>query len=161
LKFDHVGIPTTESFPGEIPLPPDIEIARVADEAAVMELTPLFDGPAVAEHVRTFLADDRHHLLVAREGGSPVGFVTGVEMTHPDKGTEMFLYELAVGDAYQRRGIGRALVEALAALGRDRGCYGMWVLTDRPNTAAVATYLSAGGADAGDQVMIDWSFSQE
>jgi ribosomal protein S18 acetylase RimI-like enzyme len=128
------------------------------DDAAVMELSPLFDHPAVSEHVARFLDDDRHHLLVAREADTPVGFVTGVEMTHPDKGTEMFLYELAVGDEWQRRGIGRALVDALAALARERGCYGMWVLTDRPNIAAVATYTSAGGDDAGDQVMFDWTF---
>jgi hypothetical protein len=33
----------------------------------------------------------------------------------------------------------------------------MWVLTDRPNEAAVATYLAAGAADEGDQVMFGWS----
>jgi ribosomal protein S18 acetylase RimI-like enzyme len=44
--------------------------------------------------------------------------VTGVEMTHPDKGTEMFLYELGVADEHQGRGIGRALVSALADLAR-------------------------------------------
>ena len=40
-----------------------------------------------------------------------MGFVSGVEVTHPDKGTEMFLYELAVDEPFRRRGIGRALVE--------------------------------------------------
>ena len=45
--------------------------------------------------------------------------VTGVETTHPDKGTEMFLYELAVDEAARDRGVGRALVAALADLARD------------------------------------------
>jgi hypothetical protein len=35
---------------------------------------------------------------VAYDGERPVGMVTGVETTHPDKGTEMFLYELAVDE---------------------------------------------------------------
>jgi len=83
--------------------------------------------------------------------------VTGVEVTHPDKGTEMFLYELAVGEPWQRQGIGRSLVEALVDLARERGCYGMWVLTDEDNEAAVATYTSAGGARR-TQVMLDWEW---
>jgi ribosomal protein S18 acetylase RimI-like enzyme len=104
------------------------------------------------------LQDDRHHLLVAREGDDLVGFVSGVEMTHPDKGTEMFLYELAVDDDWQRQGIGVALVNALADLARDRDCYGMWVLTDDDNDAALATYTSAGGSRS-NQVMLDWEWS--
>ena len=68
-----------------------------------------------------------HHLLIAYEDEQAVGFVSGVEVTHPDKGTEMFLYELAVDEPFRRRGIGRALVERLAALAREAGCYGMWV----------------------------------
>ena len=100
----------------------------------------LFDAPPVDDAVESFLTDDRHHLFVAYEDELPVGFVSGVELTHPDKGTEMFLYELAVDEAHQRHGIGRALVRRLAAHARDRGCYGMFVLTDDDNAAALATY---------------------
>ena len=70
------------------------------------------------EATAAFLADERHHLLVAYDGPRPVGFVSGVEVTHPDKGTEMFLYELAVDEPYRRRGIGRDLVEQLATVAR-------------------------------------------
>ena len=85
--------------------------------------------------------------------------MSGVETTHPDKGTEMFLYELAVREPSQRRGIGKALVAALASLARERGCYGMFVLTDADNAAALATYRSAGAAAPSDHVMLDWNFS--
>ncbi|MET8943917.1 GNAT family N-acetyltransferase [Streptomyces sp. NPDC004542] len=43
-----------------------------------------------------------------------------------------------VAEPYRRRGIGRAPVGRLAALGRERGCYGMWVLTDAGNDVALA-----------------------
>jgi ribosomal protein S18 acetylase RimI-like enzyme len=137
-----------------------VEIARltIGDEAVVAAMSHLFDGPAVEEHTRRFLRDDRHHLLIARDGDAIAGFVSGVEMTHPDKGTEMFLYELAVDDRWQRRGVGRSLVTALRELAHERGCYGMWVLTDDDNVAALATYTSAGGARS-DQVMLDWEWS--
>ncbi len=43
-----------------------------------------------------FLAQPGHHLGIAYVDGSPAGFISGVELTHADKGTEMFLNELAV-----------------------------------------------------------------
>jgi ribosomal protein S18 acetylase RimI-like enzyme len=86
--------------------------------------------------------------------------VTGVEMTHPDKGTEMFLYELGVDESFRGRGVGKALVAALADLARDRGCYGMWVITDEDNAAALATYSRAGGTPERDQVVLVWTFDQ-
>jgi ribosomal protein S18 acetylase RimI-like enzyme len=128
------------------------------DADLVVAAQHLFDEPARVDATRTFLELPTHHLCIAYEGDVPAGFVSGVETTHPDKGTEMFLYELAVDEAHRRRGIGRALVAALAERAKTRGCYGMWVLTDRDNTAGVRTYESAGGADEGEQLMIGWKF---
>jgi [ribosomal protein S18]-alanine N-acetyltransferase len=88
----------------------------------------------------------------------PVGFVSGVEMTHPDKGTEMFLYELNVRPDHRNRGVGRALVRALADVARTNGCYGMWVLTDSGNAAALAAYRAAGAGPAERSVMLEWRF---
>ncbi len=42
--------------------------------------------------------------------------VSGVELTHPDKGTEMFLYELGVAERFRGRGIGRRPAPAHAHL---------------------------------------------
>jgi ribosomal protein S18 acetylase RimI-like enzyme len=118
----------------------------------------LFDGPPAPVATARFLATATHHLLFAYDGDAPVGFVSGVEETHPDKGTEMFLYELAVDEAARNRGIGRALVRALADIARERGCYGMYVLTDRDNEPALHTYTAAAGTIAGDHVMLEWNF---
>lgn len=136
-----------------------VRIERAADVDAVAAAEPLFDGSIKAEAVERFLADPAHHLLVALEGERAVGFVSGVEVTHPDKGTEMFLYELAVDEGARNRGIGRALVCELAELARDRGCYGMWVLTDDGNPAALRAYVAAGGTrESPDAVLFNWTF---
>jgi ribosomal protein S18 acetylase RimI-like enzyme len=86
----------------------------------------------------------------------PVGFVSGVELTHPDKGVEMFLYELAVDEGFRERGIGKALVTALRDLARRRGCYDMWVLTDQDNEAALKTYRTTGADESSEHVMLTW-----
>jgi ribosomal protein S18 acetylase RimI-like enzyme len=84
-----------------------------------------------------------------------------VETTHPDKGTEMFLYELSVAEEFRRRGIGRALVSALADLAIERGCYGMWVGTEPDNDAALATYRAAGAAPPESSVTLTWTFDHD
>lgn len=134
-------------------------IERATTPAQVHEAAPLFDDAVRDDAVRRFLDDPTHHLLLARDDeGQVVGFVSGVETTHPDKGTEMFLYELAVDPSAQRRGHGRALVAALADLSQERGCYGMFVLTDHDNEAGLATYTSAGAEPPTPHVMLSWTF---
>jgi len=134
-------------------------IERATTPEQVRQAAHLFDEPVSDEAATRFLHDPIHHLLLAREGDRVVGFVSGVETTHPDKGTEMFLYELEVEPAARRQGHGRALVEALASLARDRGCYAMWVLTDADNDAALATYTSGGAGPATSHVMLTWDLA--
>jgi ribosomal protein S18 acetylase RimI-like enzyme len=57
-------------------------------------------------------------------------------------------------------GVGAALVQALAALARECGCYGMWVLTDDDNDAALATYRRGGATEESAHVMLTWSWGQ-
>jgi ribosomal-protein-alanine N-acetyltransferase len=138
-----------------------VEIRRLGadDLALVLAAQHLFDGPAQEVATRRFLDAADHHLLLAFEDQQPVGFVSGVEVTHPDKGTEMFLYELGVDAAFRRRGIGRRLVNALAELAATRGCYGMWVgVDDSDNAAAVATYRSAGAEEPEPALIFNWTF---
>ena len=105
----------------------DIEVRRLGpgDEDAVHAARGLFDAPPQPEATQRFLAEPANHLLVAYDADTPVGFVSGVELTHPDKGTEMFLYELGVDEPARGRGVGRRLVQALAAAAREAGCYDM------------------------------------
>ncbi|MFB4424396.1 N-acetyltransferase family protein [Streptomyces sp. QL37] len=126
--------------------------------AEVLAAAHLHDAEPRPAWAARFLAVEGHLMLIAYVDGAPAGFVSGIEMLHPDKGTEMCLYELSVGEAYRRRGIGRALTEALAAEARKRGCYDMWVGVERDNGAALATYRSAGAADDGVFAMLTWEF---
>jgi ribosomal protein S18 acetylase RimI-like enzyme len=134
----------------------DIRALGPGDDEAVVVAQHLFDGPARADATARFLAGAGHHLLVAYDDERPVGFISGVEITHPDKGTEMFLYELGVDEPARRQGIASALIEALATLAREHGCTGMFVFADDDNAPALATYRRAGGRDASQPIMLDW-----
>ena len=139
-----------------------MRIVRLApgDEHIVLAGAGLFDGSPSPAWTTKFLASEGHHLLVAvgDGNGDPVGFISGIETTHPDKGTEMFLYELSVQPEHRNRGIGTSLVTALAELARSRGCYGMWVATEPDNVAALATYRAAGSTPPEPCTILGWTF---
>ncbi|QQQ76978.1 GNAT family N-acetyltransferase [Saccharothrix sp. 6-C] len=135
-----------------------MDIRRITSSAAVMAAGHLFDDVPREDATRAFLADERHHLLIAYVDDEPAGFVSGVETIHPDKGVEMFLYELGVDEAHQRRGIASALIDRLIAVARERGCTGVWTGTEKDNAAALATYRRAGAELDFDTVAVSWGF---
>lgn len=114
------------------------------DAALVLAAGELFDEPPTGEFTERFLRSGGHHLLLALDGDDPVGFVTGVEIAHPDKRVEMNVYELGVHDDRRREGIATRLLAELSELASELGCRGLWVLTEPDNEAALATYRRAG-----------------
>jgi ribosomal protein S18 acetylase RimI-like enzyme len=138
----------------------DIIIRRLGpqDDLLVMQAADLFDNPPVHEWVTQFLRTRTHHISIAYRSGRPLGFVTAVEMTHPDKGAEMFVYELSVAPEDRRQGVAKALMSDLTALAKERGCYDMWVLADQDNVAALSLYESTGATRDGEPVMLTWDW---
>ncbi|HEX5203670.1 GNAT family N-acetyltransferase [Paractinoplanes rhizophilus] len=134
-----------------------MRIERILSSDAVAAAADLFDAPPIPAATERFLAHPGHHLLFAYdESGRAVGMISGVEMIHPDKGTEMFIYELGVAPAARLQGIGARLVAELAAIARRNGCYGMWVGTEVDNDAALATYRRAGATDEAPFRLLNW-----
>ncbi len=71
-----------------------------------MSISYLFDDDARIDATGRFATSPGRHLLVAYENSVAVGFVTGVEMTHADKGTDMFLYEIGVNESARNEAAG-------------------------------------------------------
>jgi ribosomal protein S18 acetylase RimI-like enzyme len=130
------------------PLEPwDLRHLRASDASVVLDAGHLFDHPPTHELVERYLRRDGHHLIMAFVDDQPAGFVSGVEVDHPDKPTEMMLYELGVDEPFRRRGIGRALVTELLALAARQRCTGMWVPVEADDQQALAFYRSVGQAE--------------
>ena len=137
-----------------------MRIERVVDAVTVHRAGELFDSPPLPAPTERFLADPTHHLLFAYDdAGRAVGMISGIETTHPDKGTEMFIYELGVAPPARLQGVATALVTALADIARRRGCYGMWVGTEPDNAAAQATYRRAGANEEAPFVLLSWDLT--
>lgn len=126
------------------------------DDAAVFDrVAPdVFDNDVDARWTAEFLADPRHHLVVALDGATVVGFASGVHYVHPDKPPDLWVNEVGVAPTHQGQGIGRQLMEALLARGHQLGCREAWVLTDYTNAAARRLYASVGGADSPEPTLM-------
>jgi GNAT superfamily N-acetyltransferase len=132
------------------------------DEASVLDRVAagVFDHAIDARWTAEFFADPRHHLAVALDGTQVVGMASAVHYVHPDKPPELWVNEVGVAPTYQRRGIGRELLEALFTHGRALGCGEAWVGTEQANMAARRLYAAAGGEEA-PMVMVMFRLKRE
>ena len=119
------------------------------DDAAVLDRVAedVFDEPVDARWAAEFLGDPRHHLAVAVEGEQVVGFASGVHYVHPDKPPELWVNEVGVAPPHQNQGVGRRLLQALFARGREVGCAKAWVGTEVGNAVARRLYQAVGGIE--------------
>jgi ribosomal protein S18 acetylase RimI-like enzyme len=101
--------------------PEAVHVEVVVSPEVAAEAAALFDDPIDPAATDAFLADAGHHLLIGYVGGRPAGFVTAIELLHPDTPQpEMFLYELGVGSEHRGRGVATALIQRLVQLCRER-----------------------------------------
>jgi aminoglycoside 3-N-acetyltransferase I len=105
--------------------------------------------PLRDEDVADLLRREEFWALVATEDDDVVGGVTAhvLPMTR-NRGTELFLYDLAVRADRQRRGIGRALVGELLALAHLAGIGTAFVPADEEDTHALEFYRAIGGTES-------------
>jgi len=132
----------------------EIKVLGPGDAGVLRNVAPgVFDCPVDEGATREFLNDGRHHIVVAMDRGTVVGFVSCMHYVHPDKPKpELWINEVAVAPTHRRRGIATAILNEAFALGRRLGCDQAWVLTERDNQPALGLYASVGG-ESQEQVM--------
>jgi aminoglycoside 6'-N-acetyltransferase I len=132
------------------------------DGGVLAKVAPdVFDDPIDVGRANEFLADPRHHLVVAVDRGQVVGFVSAVSYLHPDKPRpELWINEIGVAASHRRRGLGKGLLRSLLAVAQGMGCAEAWVLTDRTNTAAMRLYSAIGSTEPTDHVMFTFRLDE-
>jgi ribosomal protein S18 acetylase RimI-like enzyme len=129
------------------------------DAFLAAELDAMFDEGISwdAEQGRRFLAHPDTLLLVARWHGEACGFLTAYRLQRFDRrGAEVLLYEIGVLEPFQRRGVGRALVEEAKRWAVDMGADELWVMTEDDNVPARALYAATGGREESNLTMFDY-----
>ncbi len=122
-----------------------VERLRAGAEARVLTAGHLFDRPPDPAAVADFLGRPDHHFLLASMDGEPAGFALVHELPRIDgPRPKLLLYEIGTARAYRRRGVGRALIEAVKELGRAHHARCVFAIADEENGAALALYASTG-----------------
>lgn len=112
--------------------------AHVSDAAELARLHgDLFDDPWSAESIERLLSHPGSISLIARAGQplKAAGFVIGQVAAD-----EAELLSVAVGKDWQRKGIGRDLVQAIGRAAKNAGARKLHLEVAADNTAALALY---------------------
>jgi GNAT superfamily N-acetyltransferase len=141
----------------------EIRLLRAEDRPVLERVAPgVFDGPIVVPWRDEFLDDARHHLAVALDGETVVGFVSAVHYVHPDKPPELWIDEVGVALSHRWHGVERRLLARMLTHGAELGCVQAWVLTSPGNTAAQRLYAASGGRAAPEpSVMYEFPLSHD
>jgi GNAT superfamily N-acetyltransferase len=114
-------------------------LEQLAREAPEFDLagrsTP--DEPLAPADAAAYLADESVLHWIAEEQGRVVGELLCHVLGMPHgPGRELLLYSIGVREGHRRRGVGRALVEAMVRWAAGTGVREVWVLADNPGAEA-------------------------
>ena len=87
-----------------------------ADAELALGMNKTFrEGFITPEGAEAFLRDRRNWLFAAVEGEQVLAFAYGYAMQRLDGAQMLYIHEVGVADAYQRRGLGMQLMKSLKA----------------------------------------------
>ena len=134
----------------------DVQVLGAADLPAMRQMLALFghafdDLPTYTAHppddayLRTLLQGPGFVAVAARHGERVVGGLAGYVLPKFEQArSEFYLYDLAVDEAYRRRGVATSMIERLRALAAERGIWVIFVQADHGDDPAIALYSKLG-----------------
>ncbi|MBV9798893.1 MAG: GNAT family N-acetyltransferase [Solirubrobacterales bacterium] len=129
-----------------------IRPAEAGDADAIAVLLGELGYPSRAAEARDrlerLLADADAGVLVAEAGGRAIGVAAyDLVWTLHRSAPQCRITTAVIDSGQRRRGVGRALIDAIESLARERGCFRLEVTTRPSRTDAVAFYASLGFED--------------
>jgi ribosomal protein S18 acetylase RimI-like enzyme len=125
---------------------PLIRRLQPADAMVAQQLVADFHGHDLpVDYLRRYLGNAANSLFVAEEDGELAGFIAAHRLDRLNRQeSHLFIYDIEVREDFRRRGIGRALLNAVLEMAR-RDKVEAFVVTNRSNHSAVRFYESTGG----------------
>jgi len=103
----------------------------------------VFDAEKQEQGLKLLLNADNAHVAVANIDNQVVGMATGQLLISTAEGAQTLLIEdVVIAPHYQRRGLGRLLLQATADWALSFGAQRMQLLADKNNTKALAFYTN-------------------
>ncbi len=140
----------------------DVEV--VAELA--LELARLLENPTIPtveearSNVRRALADPRETIYLAELDGKPVAMChISLRQLISDPGPVALVDELVVTEAFQGKGIGRALIKTARTFALEKGCLELEVGTAEENASACAFYRAVGFDT--EHILFEMEFEKE
>jgi aminoglycoside 3-N-acetyltransferase I len=97
------------------------------------------------DYLQALLAKPHFIALAALDGDEVVGGLAGYELEKFEQArSEIYIYDLAVGEGHRRRGVATGLIRALQGIAKARGAYVIFVQADRGDDPAIKLYESLG-----------------
>jgi aminoglycoside 3-N-acetyltransferase I len=98
-----------------------------------------------AEYLARLLGRDSFIAIVASRDGVVVGGLAAYELHKFERArSEIYIYDLAVAEAYRRQGIATALIAELQGVAARRGAWVIYVQADPGDDPAIALYSKLG-----------------
>jgi aminoglycoside 3-N-acetyltransferase I len=114
--------------------------SRVFDDPESYEAAPPGDDWLSAQ-----LGKEHVIVLTAVAGDAVIGGLVAYELPKLEQARrEIYIYDLAVDEAHQRKGIATALIEVLRAMARERAAWVIYVQADYGDDPAIALYTRLG-----------------
>ncbi|MGQ4878959.1 AAC(3)-I family aminoglycoside N-acetyltransferase [Billgrantia sp. LNSP4103-1] len=99
-------------------------------------------------YLERLLGSDTFIALAACRGDDVVGGLAAYELQKfEQERSEIYIYDLAVAQAYRRRGIATALIERLKTMAAQRGAYVIYVQADLGDAPAIELYSKLGARE--------------
>jgi aminoglycoside 3-N-acetyltransferase I len=96
-------------------------------------------------YLQRLLESQTFTVIAALLGTNVVGGLAGYELPKFEQPrSEFYIYDLAVDEAYRRRGVATAMIEQLKRVAAERGIYVVFVQADYGDDPAIALYTKLG-----------------
>jgi aminoglycoside 3-N-acetyltransferase I len=108
--------------------------------------TETYQGAVPSDaYLKDLLGKPHFIALAALDGGAVVGGLAAYQREKFERArSEIYIYDLAVGEAHRRKGVATALIRALQRIAKERGAYVIYVQADTVDGPAIALYESLG-----------------
>lgn len=105
--------------------------------------------------VNNFINNPDNYLIGCIDSNMVVGFLLAYRLQRYDGKNDMiYIHEIEVMENYQRKGIGRTLIELMHMLCIEMKTYKMFVITNKSNKAAIELYKSSGAISENDDDIV-------